>query len=56
MQMALQLRWESSTRLMVHIADYPAHGTEYNDNYDDFPGGDPDGLPPHPPSSPPHCC
>lgn len=51
LQMTLQLRWELSTRRIIHIADYPAHGAEYNDNYDDYPDGDPDGACPALPSA-----
>ena len=42
-QVVLQLRWEAGTRVVVHLADYPAHGTLYNNNFDDYPRGDPYG-------------
>lgn len=44
MQEVLRLDWQSSTRVMIHIADYPAHGDRYNDNFDDYPNGDPTGT------------
>ncbi|KAK9863369.1 hypothetical protein WJX84_011159 [Apatococcus fuscideae] len=46
-----QLTWKSSTRLVVHFVDYPAHGRKYQEDrahgdeqYDRFPDGDPSGL------------
>jgi len=42
----LKLKWEASTRLVIHIADAPAHGTKYCDSNDNFPDGDPNGLDP----------
>lgn len=44
MQEVLRLDWQSSTRVMIHIADYLAHGDRYNDNFDDYPNGDPTGT------------
>ncbi len=36
----------SSTRLLVHFADAPCHGTTYHTLDDDYPDGDPNGLNP----------
>jgi len=42
-----ELSWRSSTRLVIHIADAPCHGTKYHDCSDDsLPGGDKYGLVP----------
>ncbi len=44
---ALQMDWGvggSMTRVLVHIADAPCHGTKYHACADDYPGGDPHGL------------
>lgn len=34
MQKALGLGWRSSTRVLIHLADYPCHGREYHDYID----------------------
>ena len=41
---ALDLSWKGDTRIIIHIADAPAHGSEYNGGCgDDHPGPqDPD--------------
>ena len=31
MQKALELDWRSSTKVQVHIGDYPCHGRQYHD-------------------------
>lgn len=42
---ASQLDWQSTARILLHIADYPCHGSKYHfDLVDDYPTGDPDGL------------
>ncbi|PRP80235.1 hypothetical protein PROFUN_12174 [Planoprotostelium fungivorum] len=41
---ALHLDWQSSTRLIIHIADAPCHGRQYHNFKDDYPEGDPTGL------------
>jgi hypothetical protein len=45
---ALQMEWDvggSMTRVLVHIADAPCHGTKYHTlSGDSHPGGDPHGL------------
>ncbi len=45
-QEVTKLSWCSSTKLLIHIADYPCHGTNYHKNSipDALPGGDPSGL------------
>mmetsp|Transcript_2430 Transcript_2430/g.5202 ORF Transcript_2430/g.5202 Transcript_2430/m.5202 type:complete len:1015 (-) Transcript_2430:195-3239(-) len=48
LKLASELDWTAggaATRVLIHIADYPAHGRTYNDCPDDFyPAGDPSGL------------
>lgn len=48
LQHALSLKWTSSTRLIIHFCDAPAHGTAYHnltgENQDNFPKGDPQGV------------
>merc|ERR1719310_471103 len=45
---ACQLDWtagDAATRVLIHIADHPAHGRQWNDSpRDNFPDGDPYGL------------
>ena len=46
---ALSLTWKGDTRIIIHIADAPAHGSEYNGGlppeYDHYPGPqDPDRM------------
>jgi hypothetical protein len=36
------LAWRHRTRLMVHVADAPCHGTKYHSCQDDYPEGDPE--------------
>ncbi|KAL0048959.1 hypothetical protein WJX82_003306 [Trebouxia sp. C0006] len=45
---ALKLSWRSSTKLLIHFGDAPAHGTMYHNGRsgDSHPGGDPTGLVP----------
>jgi len=44
LKMALSLTWKGDTRIIIHIADAPAHGSEYNGGMgDNYPGHqDPD--------------
>ena len=30
-QQALALSWRSSTKVLIHIGDYPCHGRQYHD-------------------------
>jgi len=47
LQSCAQLSWNSSTRLLIHFADAPCHGTKYHSGMqDDYPSGDPAGLQP----------
>ena len=42
-----KLSWRKKTRILIHIADSPCHGTRFHDdsdNYDEYPNGDPRGL------------
>lgn len=43
---ALSLAWKGDTRIIIHIADAPAHGSEYNGGCNDnYPGPqDPDRM------------
>ncbi len=42
---ALNLSWKFSTRIVIHFADAPCHGTEFHNGCgDSYPGGDPNGL------------
>jgi hypothetical protein len=42
-----KLPWRASTRLLIHIADAPCHGSKYHKLLDDsYPQGDPSGLVP----------
>ena len=58
LQEALKLSWKSSTKLLIHFGDAPAHGRQYHDGgvtsifaarymfgggYDLYPDGDPNG-------------
>ncbi len=45
-QAALKLSWRSSTKLLIHFGDAPAHGTMYHNgrSVDSHPGGDPTGM------------
>eukprot|EP01127_Copromyxa_protea_P017563 TRINITY_DN5375_c0_g1_i1.p1 TRINITY_DN5375_c0_g1~~TRINITY_DN5375_c0_g1_i1.p1 ORF type:complete len:433 (+),score=61.89 TRINITY_DN5375_c0_g1_i1:58-1356(+) len=45
-QEVVQLPWNSTTRLVIHIADAPCHGTQYHSCDDHHPNGDPHGLNP----------
>ena len=45
----LRMDWDvlgrDSTRIMIHLADWPCHGTAYHDGVsDNYPDGDPRGL------------
>ena len=47
LERALRLDWGvggSMTRVLVHVADAPCHGTRYHACADSYPGGDPHGL------------
>ncbi|KAL4444263.1 hypothetical protein ABPG75_012000 [Micractinium tetrahymenae] len=47
LEAVLGLSWSSSTRLLIHMGDCPAHGKCYHAGLnDDHPGGDPRGLVP----------
>eukprot|EP01133_Synstelium_polycarpum_P018018 gene18018-21506_t len=42
---AFSLSWrDRSTKVLIHIADAPCHGTMYHDLQDTYPSGTPDGL------------
>jgi len=47
-QQACGLDWtagDAATRVLIHIADHPAHGSHWNDSpRDRYPNGDPEGL------------
>jgi hypothetical protein len=45
-QAALKLSWRSSTKLLIHFGDAPAHGTMYHNGRsgDSHPSGDPTGM------------
>lgn len=47
-QAANNLNWSSSTRLIIHFADYPGHGRFMHDlahsPLDDYPEEDPGGM------------
>jgi len=42
----LGLNWFGNTRIVIHIADAPCHGTKYHNCKDSYPEGDPNGLVP----------
>ncbi len=47
LKVALSLTWKGDTRIIIHIADAPAHGSEYNGGMGDnfYPGPqDPDRM------------
>lgn len=50
LQKVVELSWRSSSRVLIHIADYPAHGRQYHDyssdDQDAFMDGNPFGLVP----------
>ena len=59
LEKALSLTWKGDTRIIIHIADAPAHGSEYNGGlppeYDHYPGPqDPDRM--LPPQDSNHDC
>jgi Mg-chelatase subunit ChlD len=39
LQKANQLSWTQGTRVIIHIADAPAHGSQYTDWLDEYPNG-----------------
>jgi len=39
-----QLDWKNSTRVLLHIGDYPPHGRRFSNLKDNYPDGDPYGL------------
>lgn len=45
MQEAIKLSWRSSTKLLIHFGDAPAHGNQYHSRREDdnYPAGDPSG-------------
>ncbi len=45
MNAAANLEWASQTRILFHVGDAPAHGTEFHNGCNDrYPTGDPNGL------------
>lgn len=47
LNVAAELEWASSCRILYHICDAPCHGRKYHDiGWDDHPDGDPNGLQP----------
>ncbi|KAL0019774.1 hypothetical protein WJX79_007868 [Trebouxia sp. C0005] len=38
--------FRAQTRMIIHFADAPCHGSQYHSMHDDYPGGDPHGLNP----------
>jgi hypothetical protein len=42
----LKLEWRSATKMLIHIADAPCHGSRFHSMGDDYPAGDPRGLTP----------
>lgn len=44
LQKVMGLDWQSSTKLVIHFGDAPAHGRKYYTYcHDNHPGGDPTG-------------
>jgi hypothetical protein len=41
-----EMEWKSRTKLIIHIADAPCHGSQYHGLGDSYPAGDPHGLVP----------
>ncbi|PKY57765.1 hypothetical protein RhiirA4_510763 [Rhizophagus irregularis] len=39
-----QMNWQSSTRILLHIGDFPPHGRHFTTLKDNYPDGDPNGL------------
>ncbi|GES94002.1 kinase-like domain-containing protein [Rhizophagus clarus] len=39
-----QMDWKNSTRVLLHIGDYPPHGRRFTTLADKYPNGDPNGL------------
>ncbi|PKK71481.1 kinase-like protein [Rhizophagus irregularis] len=39
-----KMDWKNGTRVLLHIGDYPPHGTKFTDLSDSYPNGDPHGL------------
>ncbi|CAB5354729.1 unnamed protein product [Rhizophagus irregularis] len=39
-----QMNWQSSTRVLFHIGDFPPHGRRFTTLEDNYPDGDPNGL------------
>ncbi|RGB39928.1 kinase-like domain-containing protein [Rhizophagus diaphanus] len=39
-----QMNWQNSTRVLLHIGDYPPHGRRFSYLKDNYPNGDPNGL------------
>lgn len=47
MKVATDMDWQSATRILYHIGDYPCHGSQYHDGVaDGLPGGHPGDTPP----------
>jgi hypothetical protein len=44
LKVAETMDWQSSTRILYHVADAPCHGREFHDMDDNYPHGDPHGL------------
>jgi hypothetical protein len=41
-----KMAWRNTTRVLIHVCDYPPHGNSFHNMYDSYPGGDPNGLTP----------
>lgn len=39
----IELDWQAPTKIIIHVADAPCHGTKYHSMEDSFPSGDPTG-------------
>ncbi|CAB4378084.1 uncharacterized protein OCT59_012206 [Rhizophagus irregularis] len=39
-----KMTWRNTTRVLLHIGDYPPHGHQFDNPEDDYPDGDPYGL------------
>jgi hypothetical protein len=39
-----KMTWRNTTRVLLHVCDFPPHGRRFNNLDDDYPNGDPHGL------------
>ncbi|GET01980.1 kinase-like domain-containing protein [Rhizophagus clarus] len=39
-----ELSWRNHIRVLLHIGDFPPHGRRFDNEEDDYPDGDPNGL------------